>query len=230
MRQVEVSRTLVFDAPRRARAFFEALVADNLDIGRPDNVELIFTGPPQRRGRRPVKRAAHPRPSGHPGHRRHRQRLLQALPGQAVPEGRPGAAHRDRRQLTRRPAAATAAWSTWTNCRPRPVPSTAGCSILNASGRVVSLRAQPLSGSRSPRSPRTGGGPRPCGSATLGSWPCSAPCASPQRRRLHQPEPSRPGEPAARHRLHRQPDELRPGPATAQRPHRTHPRHQHLHY
>ena len=36
MRQVETSRTLVFDAPRRARAFFEALVADNLDIGRPD--------------------------------------------------------------------------------------------------------------------------------------------------------------------------------------------------
>ena len=39
MRQVEVSRTLVFDAPRHARGFFEALVADNLDIGRPDNVE-----------------------------------------------------------------------------------------------------------------------------------------------------------------------------------------------
>ena len=42
MRQVEVSRTLVFDAPRRARSFFEALIADNLDIGRPDNVEIIF--------------------------------------------------------------------------------------------------------------------------------------------------------------------------------------------
>jgi hypothetical protein len=42
MRQVEVSRTLVLDAPRRARAFFEALIADNLDIGRPANVELIF--------------------------------------------------------------------------------------------------------------------------------------------------------------------------------------------
>src|ERR1700694_5547207 len=42
MRQVEVSRTLVFDAPRHARAFFEALVADNLDIGRPDEVQLIF--------------------------------------------------------------------------------------------------------------------------------------------------------------------------------------------
>jgi hypothetical protein len=42
MRQVETSRTLVFNAPRRARAFFEALVADNLDIGRPDEVQLIF--------------------------------------------------------------------------------------------------------------------------------------------------------------------------------------------
>ena len=53
MRQIEVSRTLVFDAPRRARAFFEALVADNLDVGRPDSVELIFTGP-RRTGRRPT--------------------------------------------------------------------------------------------------------------------------------------------------------------------------------
>lgn len=42
MRQVEVSRTVVFDAPRRARAFFEAVVADNLDIGRPDEIKLIF--------------------------------------------------------------------------------------------------------------------------------------------------------------------------------------------
>jgi len=45
MRQIETSRTVVFDAPRHARAFFEALVVDNLDIGRPDSVELIFHGP-----------------------------------------------------------------------------------------------------------------------------------------------------------------------------------------
>ncbi|MGH3524495.1 MAG: hypothetical protein ACRDU4_17140, partial [Mycobacterium sp.] len=50
MRQVEVSRTLVFDAPRHARGFFEALIADNLDIGRPEVVELIFKRG-QRRGR-----------------------------------------------------------------------------------------------------------------------------------------------------------------------------------
>jgi hypothetical protein len=32
----------VLDQPRRARAFFEALVADNLDLGRPDEVKVIF--------------------------------------------------------------------------------------------------------------------------------------------------------------------------------------------
>jgi hypothetical protein len=53
MRQIETSRTIVFDAPRRARAFFEALVVDNLDIGRPDHVELIFAGHPRRWGRPP---------------------------------------------------------------------------------------------------------------------------------------------------------------------------------
>ena len=42
MRQIETSRTIVFDAPRRARSFVEALVVDNLDIGRPDTLELIF--------------------------------------------------------------------------------------------------------------------------------------------------------------------------------------------
>jgi hypothetical protein len=55
MRQIEVSRTIVFDAPRNARAFFEALVADNLDLGRPENVELIFGRAPKGRTGRPPK-------------------------------------------------------------------------------------------------------------------------------------------------------------------------------
>ena len=42
MRQVEMATTITFTAPRHARAFFEALAADNLDIGRPDNMEIIF--------------------------------------------------------------------------------------------------------------------------------------------------------------------------------------------
>jgi hypothetical protein len=47
VRQVEVSRTLVFAAPRHTRAFFEALVADNLDIGRPERTEIIFKRSPR---------------------------------------------------------------------------------------------------------------------------------------------------------------------------------------
>jgi len=47
MRQVETSRTLVFDDDVHARAFFEALLCENMDLGRPENVELLF-----RRGRR----------------------------------------------------------------------------------------------------------------------------------------------------------------------------------
>src|SRR5947207_5164890 len=42
MAQVEVSRTIVFAQPRHARAFFEALVTDNLDLGRPDTIEIVF--------------------------------------------------------------------------------------------------------------------------------------------------------------------------------------------
>ena len=47
MRQVETSRTLVFDNDVHARAFFEALLCENMDLGRPENVELLF-----RRGQR----------------------------------------------------------------------------------------------------------------------------------------------------------------------------------
>jgi hypothetical protein len=47
MRQVEVSRTLVFAAPRHTRAFFEALIADNLDLGRPERTEIIFKRSPR---------------------------------------------------------------------------------------------------------------------------------------------------------------------------------------
>jgi hypothetical protein len=50
MRQVETSRTLVLDDPRRARLFFEALVQDNVGIGRPEEVSMIFA----RRLRRPT--------------------------------------------------------------------------------------------------------------------------------------------------------------------------------
>jgi hypothetical protein len=55
MRQVETSRTLVFDGDVHARAFFEALLCENMDLGRPENVELLF-----RRGQRLGRPAAPP--------------------------------------------------------------------------------------------------------------------------------------------------------------------------
>ena len=41
-RQFEVSDTRVFDRPQAGRAFFEGLIRDHLDVGRPDQVALIF--------------------------------------------------------------------------------------------------------------------------------------------------------------------------------------------
>ena len=48
MRQIESSRTLVLDTPRQARAFFEAVVADNIGIGRPAQVSMLFARRVQR--------------------------------------------------------------------------------------------------------------------------------------------------------------------------------------
>jgi hypothetical protein len=56
MRQVEVSKTLVFDDPRRARGFFEAVVTDNIDIGRPERVNAVFG---HRRAGRPRTKQPH---------------------------------------------------------------------------------------------------------------------------------------------------------------------------
>ena len=58
MRQVETSRTLVFSGDVHARAFFEALLCENMDLGRPENIELLF-----RRGQR-LGRPTIPPPGG----------------------------------------------------------------------------------------------------------------------------------------------------------------------
>ena len=47
--QLEVSLTQVFDRPVQGRHFFEAVIRENLDLGRPDRVGLLF---PQRLTRR----------------------------------------------------------------------------------------------------------------------------------------------------------------------------------
>jgi hypothetical protein len=41
-RQFEVSDTVIFDRPQAGRAWFESVIRDHLDIGRPDQVALLF--------------------------------------------------------------------------------------------------------------------------------------------------------------------------------------------
>jgi hypothetical protein len=42
--QAEFSLTPMLDAPVTGRIFFDQVIRDNLDLGRPDRVSLIFAG------------------------------------------------------------------------------------------------------------------------------------------------------------------------------------------
>src|SRR5579859_5861391 len=53
--QAEFSLTQVLDKPAAGRIFFEQVIRDNLDIGRPDQVALVF-------GRKVIRRGKHPTP------------------------------------------------------------------------------------------------------------------------------------------------------------------------
>ena len=176
MRQVEVSRTIVLDAPRRARAFFEALIADNLDIGRPANVEIIFRRH-IRRDTPGVFRTAIDRPAVGPDtggvvlnvfykHSRVKQYLKD---GRAMRIETVINAPRDLgcnarlHNLAELQAKARA-------CNRR---------ILDAerAGQGTVLASPAFERIAHPSATRTGGGPRPCGSAILGSRPWPAPSA-----------------------------------------------------
>ena len=229
MRQVEVSRTLVFDAPRRARAFFEALVVDNLDIGRPDNVELIFTGPPHRRGRRPVKLDCAPKTSivtrdtdvtvnAFFKHSRVKQYLKdgRALRIETVVNSPDDLrCHRRLQHLDQLQTKARAV-----NARLLDTERVGqGCVLASPAFERVALSTLTADGRRAPA--LRFGDPRVM--ALLGAL-CVGLNALGFTNRSLRAQVSR----LLGARLHRQPDELRPGPVTTQRPHRTHPRHQHL--
>lgn len=53
-RQFEVSDTRVFTRPAAGRAFFEGLIRDHLDLGRPDQVSLVFSRAIRLAGPRPT--------------------------------------------------------------------------------------------------------------------------------------------------------------------------------
>ena len=91
--QAEFSLTQVLDRPVTGRAFFEEVIRENLDIGRPSQAQLIFE-------RRVVP--AHPGAVSYARHNRGGGSLaargLQEFAHQAVPQARAGIAYRNHHQ------------------------------------------------------------------------------------------------------------------------------------
>ena len=215
MRQVEISRTIVFDAPRRARAFFEALVADNLDIGRPDTRRADLRRPPSRLGgpsklgctlkTKVVTRDTDVTVNAFYKHSRIKQYLKdgRALRIETVVNSPDDLrCHRRLQHLDELQTKARAV-----NARLLDTERVGqGCVLASPAFERV---AQSTAHRGRPE------GPGPAVRRPSGHGPARRPVCRPQRPRLHQPEPARPGEPAARRRLHRQPDELRPRPGYA---------------
>ena len=83
--QAEFSLTQMLDAPVTGRVFFEQVIRDNLDIGRPDQVSLIFDRRLIRRGPIPYAGPV-PDPSDHRGRHPEPARRLQTHHDQAVPQ------------------------------------------------------------------------------------------------------------------------------------------------
>ena len=139
MRQTETSRTLVFDDDVHARAFFEALLCENMDLGRPENVELLF-----RRGQRSGRPTL---PPAGGGFRTTIDRYCHMVTINVFYKNsrlkqylNDGVALASRRSLTtRRTCAATASCTTCPSCRPRRVRSTPGCCTLKPSARARHL-------------------------------------------------------------------------------------------
>jgi hypothetical protein len=91
--QMEVSHTQVLDDPLRGREFFEEVIRDNLDLGRPDRIQLLVDSAGPNQYSRSVPDTCH--------HRRNRAqpaRRVQALPHQTVLERGARFAHRDHLQ------------------------------------------------------------------------------------------------------------------------------------
>src|SRR4029077_1650144 len=190
--QAEFSLTQMLDAPVSGRIFFEQVIRDNLDIGRPDHVALIF----DRRilnGRKRKTPGRFPHPGDHRRCRPVAACRLQERQNQAVPQTREGAAHRDHHQQPprlrchqtadqpARPAAARLyrqpAPTRCPNHQPRPDPRREG---LHRTHRTHPHRLR-----------------HPHRRITLRRRPCSRPAARPARppavaSRIHQPSAAHP--------------------------------------
>ena len=94
--QAEFSLTQMLDQPVSGRVFFEQVIRDNLDLGRPDRVQLVFDRRIHRGRKRPTPSRF--RSGDHPARHAEPVCRLQAHHNQAVPQGRTSAADRDHDQ------------------------------------------------------------------------------------------------------------------------------------
>ena len=99
--QAEFSLTQMLDRPVTGRIFLEQMIRDNLDIGRPDKISLIFGRRIHNGRKRPTRSEFRTRVVTDNVTPAVRVEYKQ-LEGQAVPQGRESAAHRDRHQRSRR--------------------------------------------------------------------------------------------------------------------------------
>jgi hypothetical protein len=223
MRQVEVSRTLVFDAPRQARGFFEALCTDNLDIGRPEEMQIIFgrrvrTPPPGGYRTRLLRTGDEVTLNAYFRHSRVKSYLkcgrafrIETVINDTGDLGLlRGLEHLEElsvkaRDVNRRMVDAFRVGQ--------------GCVLASPAFERVA-RPSLVDGRRAPalRFARPSGhGP---GRRLV--------CRRTHHHRVHQPEPSRPGEHPARCPVPDEPDDLRPAPTPPQRPDHPAAPHQHL--
>ena len=175
--QAEFSLTQMLDRPVSGRIFFEQVLHDNLDIGRPDQVSLIFDRRIIRTGR-----------SQTPGRFRTRVITDGVIPSlhidykntkikQYHKEGQ-GAAHRDHDQ---RPPRLRAVQTADQPARPAAdrlhrQPAPARRPTPPATTRSAALKRSPTSPRRS--SPTPAPASPDCASATPASTPCCRPCSS----------------------------------------------------
>jgi hypothetical protein len=91
--QAEFSLTQVLDQPVTGRIFFEEVIRENLDIGRPSQVSLVFDRKVSRRTPGRFRTPCHHRRRGAVAPHR-----LQEDPYQAIPQGGAGPPHRNHDQ------------------------------------------------------------------------------------------------------------------------------------
>ena len=224
IRQVEISRTLVFDDPRRARSFFEALVADNIGIGRPEQVSMVFARPL----RRPAKTTYGTRVFTTGTDVRIDFRYKHCRIKQYLKDGR---ALRIETVINNpsRPRRPRAASSTSPELVAKARQVNQRLLIIERAGQSCAIGSALFERIHLPydregqqnrslalrRHTRHGPGRRALPPA-------------PRRRRLHQQDPARTRRRAPRPALQPEPDELRPAPTAPARPHPTPPAQQHL--